>query len=172
MARWRYAPEKRGMKGSRSKTENKTVDQRETGGKLNMEGVEIVKIDVFKCLRSTMESQEHRQGGVGGDECSEACCHVRFTDGVRSLKYSPQSKSSFVLPTTSYISHLLIWIQNHPLKCGKMLQMYIFLAEFPRLNLPSCSFAVSESNALMWLTYINMPQTHTHSLLSQRPHSF
>lgn len=83
----------------------------------------------------------------------------QMVDGVPSLKYSPQSKSSFVLPTTSYISHLLTWIQSRPLKFGKMLQMYIFLAEFPSLNLPSCSFAVSESNALMWngQTYINMP---------------
>lgn len=48
-----------------------------------MEGVEIVKVDVFKCLRSTMESKRAQVGWSEGDECSEACCHVWFTDGGR-----------------------------------------------------------------------------------------
>lgn len=105
------------------------------------------------------EINHGKQESTGRVEWVETSVVRQMVDGVRSLKYSPQSKSSFVLPTTSYISYLLTWIQSRPLKFGKMLQMYIFLAEFPSLNLPSCSFAVSESNALMWngQTYINMP---------------
>lgn len=56
-----------------NKTGSMCVNERETG-KVNMQGEEIVKVDQFKYLGSTMLSnkqhtREVRQGGVGGDKC-------------------------------------------------------------------------------------------------------
>ena len=56
LERWRYALERRGMIVSRSKTEYMCVNEREGGGMVRLQGVEVGKVDGFKYLGSTVQS--------------------------------------------------------------------------------------------------------------------
>ncbi|KAL7854724.1 hypothetical protein SRHO_G00169140 [Serrasalmus rhombeus] len=56
--------ERRGMKVSRDKMEYMCVNEREAGGKVKMQGVEVVKVDDFKYLGQpsrAMDSAKKRQ---------------------------------------------------------------------------------------------------------------
>lgn len=55
LKRWRYALERRGMKVSRSKMEYMCVNEREGGGIVQLQGVEMAKVDEPKCSGSSVE---------------------------------------------------------------------------------------------------------------------
>ncbi|KAK3568606.1 hypothetical protein QTP86_010438 [Hemibagrus guttatus] len=54
--RWRFALERRGMKVSRSKTEYMCVNEREGSGTVRLQGEEVKKVQEFKYLGSTVQS--------------------------------------------------------------------------------------------------------------------
>ena len=56
LERWRYALERRGMKISRSKTEYMCVNEKEDGGIVQLQGTEVAKVNEFKYLGSTVQS--------------------------------------------------------------------------------------------------------------------
>ncbi|KAK3549087.1 hypothetical protein QTP70_031342 [Hemibagrus guttatus] len=56
LERWRFALERRGMKVSRSKTENMCVNEREGSGTVRLQGEEVKKVQEFKYLGSTVQS--------------------------------------------------------------------------------------------------------------------
>ncbi|KAK3518986.1 hypothetical protein QTP70_016199 [Hemibagrus guttatus] len=56
LERWRFALERRGMKVSRSKTEYMCVNEREGSGTVRLQGEEVKKVQVFKYLGSTVQS--------------------------------------------------------------------------------------------------------------------
>ncbi|KAK3525767.1 hypothetical protein QTP70_007530 [Hemibagrus guttatus] len=56
LERWRFALERRGMKVSRSKTEYMCVNEREGSGTVGLQGEEVKKVQEFKCLGSTVQS--------------------------------------------------------------------------------------------------------------------
>ncbi|KAK3513982.1 hypothetical protein QTP70_000824 [Hemibagrus guttatus] len=56
LERWRFALERRGMKVSRSKTEYMCVNEREGSGTVRLQGEEVKKVQEFKYLRSTVQS--------------------------------------------------------------------------------------------------------------------
>ncbi|KAK3571218.1 hypothetical protein QTP86_005428 [Hemibagrus guttatus] len=56
LERWRFALERRGMKVSRSKTEYMCVNEREGSGTLRLQGEEVKKVQEFKYLGSTVQS--------------------------------------------------------------------------------------------------------------------
>ena len=56
LARWRYALERRGMKVSRSKREYMCVNEKGDSGTVRLQGTEVVKVDEFKYLGSTVQS--------------------------------------------------------------------------------------------------------------------
>ncbi|KAK3517096.1 hypothetical protein QTP86_005289, partial [Hemibagrus guttatus] len=56
LERWRFAVEKRGMKVSRSKTEYMCVNEREGSGTVRLQGEEVKKVQEFKYLGSTVQS--------------------------------------------------------------------------------------------------------------------
>lgn len=41
------------------------VDERETGGKMNIRGMEIMKVDEFRCVGSTMENNRGEEVQAG-----------------------------------------------------------------------------------------------------------
>ncbi|KAK3544826.1 hypothetical protein QTP86_027491, partial [Hemibagrus guttatus] len=56
LERWRFALERRGMKVSRSKTEYMCVNEREGSGTVRLQGKEVKKVQEFKYLGSTVQS--------------------------------------------------------------------------------------------------------------------
>ncbi|MCJ8736396.1 hypothetical protein PDJAM_G00258050 [Pangasius djambal] len=56
LERWRFALERRKMKVSRSKTEYMCVNEREGSGTVRLQGEEVKKVQVFKYLGSTVQS--------------------------------------------------------------------------------------------------------------------
>ncbi|KAK3516460.1 hypothetical protein QTP70_014791 [Hemibagrus guttatus] len=56
LERWRFALERRGMKVSRSKTEYMCVNEREASGTVRLQGEEVKKVEEFKYLGSTVQS--------------------------------------------------------------------------------------------------------------------
>ncbi|KAK3523752.1 hypothetical protein QTP70_009235 [Hemibagrus guttatus] len=56
LERWRFALERRGMKVSRSKTEYMCVNEREGSGTIRLQGEEVKKVQGFKYLGSTVQS--------------------------------------------------------------------------------------------------------------------
>ena len=53
---WRYALERRGMKVNRRKTEHMCVNERQVNGTVKMQGEEVVNVEDFKYLGSTVQS--------------------------------------------------------------------------------------------------------------------
>ncbi|KAK3559069.1 hypothetical protein QTP86_002464 [Hemibagrus guttatus] len=56
LERWRFALERRGLKVSRSKTEYMCVNEREGSGTVRLQGEEVKKVQEFKYLGSTVQS--------------------------------------------------------------------------------------------------------------------
>ncbi|KAK3550968.1 hypothetical protein QTP70_011474 [Hemibagrus guttatus] len=56
LERWRFVLERRGMKTSRSKTEYMCVNEREGSGTVRLQGEEVKKVQEFKYLGSTVQS--------------------------------------------------------------------------------------------------------------------
>ncbi|KAK3568192.1 hypothetical protein QTP86_000235 [Hemibagrus guttatus] len=56
LERWRFALERRGMKVSRSKTEYMCVNEREGSGPVRLQGEEVKKVQEFKYLGLTVQS--------------------------------------------------------------------------------------------------------------------
>ncbi|KAK3506329.1 hypothetical protein QTP70_005304 [Hemibagrus guttatus] len=56
LERWRFALERRGMNVSRSKTEYMSVNEREGSGTVRLQGEEVKKVQEFKYLGSTVQS--------------------------------------------------------------------------------------------------------------------
>ncbi|KAK3569694.1 hypothetical protein QTP86_002609 [Hemibagrus guttatus] len=56
LERWRFALERRGMKVSRSKTEYMCVNEREGSGTVRLQGEEVKKVQEFKYLGPTVQS--------------------------------------------------------------------------------------------------------------------
>ena len=61
---WRYTLERRGMKVNRRKTEYMCVNERLVNGTVNMQGEEVVKVEDFKYLGSTVQSNGESGRGV------------------------------------------------------------------------------------------------------------
>ncbi|KAK3535759.1 hypothetical protein QTP70_021074 [Hemibagrus guttatus] len=77
LERWRFALERRGMKVSRSKTEYMCVNEREGSGTVRLQGEEVKKVQEFKYLGSTVQSNgecgKEVKVGMGGERCREFC---------------------------------------------------------------------------------------------------
>ncbi|KAK3567221.1 hypothetical protein QTP86_014214 [Hemibagrus guttatus] len=65
LERWRFALERRGMKVSHSKTEYMCVNEREGSGTVRLQGEEVKKVQEFKYLGSTVQSN----GECGKEPC-------------------------------------------------------------------------------------------------------
>ncbi|KAK2921830.1 hypothetical protein Q8A73_001315 [Channa argus] len=83
LERWRSALENRGMKLSRSKTEYMCVNERDPGGTMRLKGVEVKKVQDFKYLGSTVQSN-----GECGKEVKRRV-QAGWNGQVLSRLYSP-----------------------------------------------------------------------------------
>ena len=76
LERWRYALERKEMKVSTSKTEYMCISEKGDNGTVRLQGAEVVKVDEFKYLGSTVQSNrdcgsECRKRGAGRVEWVE-----------------------------------------------------------------------------------------------------
>eukprot|EP00064_Thunnus_orientalis_P000136 superscaffoldBa00000006_g136 len=93
---WRYALERRGMKVSWSKMEYMCVNWREDSRMMRMQGVEVVKVDEFEYLGSTiqlMESVEESSScpdhRIGPYSKAEGSCSCGLTSKLTGSDQSP-----------------------------------------------------------------------------------
>ncbi|KAK3524916.1 hypothetical protein QTP86_011472 [Hemibagrus guttatus] len=83
LERWRFALERRGMKVSRSKTEYMCVNEREGSGTVRLQGEEVKKVQEFKYLGSTVQSN-----GECGKEVKK---RVQAVNGIPGCKNNGES---------------------------------------------------------------------------------
>ncbi|KAK3543486.1 hypothetical protein QTP70_023211, partial [Hemibagrus guttatus] len=76
LERWRFALERRGMKVSHSKTEYMCMNEREGSGTVRLQGEEVKKVQEFKYLGSTVQSN---------GECGKEAKEDAFRNGDRVL---------------------------------------------------------------------------------------
>ncbi|KAK3557283.1 hypothetical protein QTP70_026274, partial [Hemibagrus guttatus] len=79
LERWRFALERRGMKVSRSKTEYMCVNEREGSGTVRLQGEEVKKVQEFKYLGSTVQSNGEcaKEGVIIIPRCTQS--HIKPT---------------------------------------------------------------------------------------------
>ncbi|XP_065652832.1 uncharacterized protein LOC136080147 [Hydra vulgaris] len=96
LERWRYALESRGMKVSRSKTEYMCVNKRADGGQVQLQGVDLVKVNEFTYLGSRVQSnggsekevkKRVQAGWCGWHKVSGVICDRRVSTRMKSKIY-------------------------------------------------------------------------------------
>ena len=96
LERWRHALERRGMKVSRSKTEYMCMNEKGDGGTVQLQGTEVAKVDGFKYLGSTVQSNGEcgrevkkrvQAGWNGWRKVSGVICDKRVPANMKGKMY-------------------------------------------------------------------------------------
>ncbi|KAK3552293.1 hypothetical protein QTP86_009435 [Hemibagrus guttatus] len=96
LERWRFALERRGMKVSRSKTEYMCVNEREGSGTVRLQGEEVKKVQEFKYLGSTVQSngecrkevkKQVQAGWNGWRKVSGVLCDQKISARIKGKVY-------------------------------------------------------------------------------------
>ncbi|KAK3568432.1 hypothetical protein QTP86_006939 [Hemibagrus guttatus] len=90
LERWRFVLERRGMKVSGSKTEYMCVNEREGSGAVRLQGEEVKKVQEFKYLGSTVQSN----GECGKEDSGETGHAVWFRDSVTEEETGIRARGS------------------------------------------------------------------------------
>ncbi|KAK3556476.1 hypothetical protein QTP70_008327 [Hemibagrus guttatus] len=102
LERWRFALERRGMKVSHSKTEYMCVNEREGSGTVRLQGEEVKKVQEFKYLGSTVQSNGEcgkeenisENQGEGVQDSGETSHAVWFRDSVTEEETGVRARGS------------------------------------------------------------------------------
>ncbi|KAK3511747.1 hypothetical protein QTP70_020749, partial [Hemibagrus guttatus] len=103
LERWRFALERRGMKVSRSKTEYMCVNEREGSGTVRLQGEEVKKVQEFKYLGSTVQSNGEcgkevkkrvQAGWNGWRKVSGVLCDQKISARIKGKVYRTVDKAS------------------------------------------------------------------------------
>ncbi|KAK3526048.1 hypothetical protein QTP70_012886 [Hemibagrus guttatus] len=106
LERWRFSLERRGMKVSRSKTEYMCVNERERSGTVRLQGEEVKKVQEFKYLGSTVQSNAEsgkevkkrvQAGWNGRRKVSGVLCDRKISASIKGKVYR-----TVVRPTMLY----------------------------------------------------------------------
>ncbi|KAK3544908.1 hypothetical protein QTP86_029243 [Hemibagrus guttatus] len=96
LKRWRFALGRRGMKVSRSKTEYMCVNEREGSGTVRLQGEEVKKVQEFKYLGSTVQSngecgkevkKQVQAGWNGWRKVSGVLCDRKISARIKGKVY-------------------------------------------------------------------------------------
>ncbi|KAK3530888.1 hypothetical protein QTP70_004404 [Hemibagrus guttatus] len=96
LERWRFALERRGMKVSGSKTEYMCVNEREGSGTVRLQGKEVKKVQEFKYLGSTVQSNGEcgkevkkrvQAGWNGWTKVSGVLCDRKISTRIKGKVY-------------------------------------------------------------------------------------
>ncbi|MCI4385396.1 hypothetical protein PGIGA_G00049960 [Pangasianodon gigas] len=105
LERWRFALERRGMKVSRSKTEYMCVNEREGSGTVRLQGEEVKKVQEFKYLGSTVQSNGEcgkevkkrvQAGWNGWRMMSGVLCDRKISAGIKGKVYKTVVRPAMV----------------------------------------------------------------------------
>ncbi|KAK3565299.1 hypothetical protein QTP86_004795 [Hemibagrus guttatus] len=91
LERWRFALERRGMKVSRSKTEYMCVNEREGSGTVRLQGEEVKKVQEFKYLGSTVQSN-----GECGKEYKKHLSTTPYSTMAKTKELSKDTRNKIV----------------------------------------------------------------------------
>ncbi|KAK3507235.1 hypothetical protein QTP70_011919 [Hemibagrus guttatus] len=102
LERWRFVLERRGMKVSRSKTEYMCVNEREGSGTVRLQGEEVKKVQEFKYVGSTVQSN----GECGKDVMAKTKeltedLHLRIVAAHKSGKGYKTISKCFEVPVAT-----------------------------------------------------------------------
>ncbi|KAK3524342.1 hypothetical protein QTP70_028051 [Hemibagrus guttatus] len=103
LERWRFVLERRGMKVSRSKTEYMCVNEREGSGTVRLQGEEVKKVQEFKYLGSTVQSN----GECGKEVAAKVLAGAKARKGWRQQQEpgkGPGARQRFGGP-------IVVWLQ-------------------------------------------------------------
>ncbi|KAK3536209.1 hypothetical protein QTP86_000185 [Hemibagrus guttatus] len=112
LERWRFALEGRGMKVSCSKTEYMCVNEREGSGTVRLQGEEVKKVQEFKYLGSTVQSN---------GECGER----DFQVGISVFQHMCEGN----MKVQSVESYVEFWLRVR-IACGKELLLRLSVLAF------------------------------------------
>ncbi|KAK3530906.1 hypothetical protein QTP70_005453 [Hemibagrus guttatus] len=112
LERWRFALERRGMKVSRSKSEYMCVNEREGSGTVRLQGEEVKKVQEFKYLGSTVQSNGEcgkevkkrvQAGWNGWRKVSGVLCDGKISARIKGKVYRTVVRAAmlYVLETVS-----------------------------------------------------------------------
>ncbi|KAK3544481.1 hypothetical protein QTP86_013141 [Hemibagrus guttatus] len=105
LERWRFALERRGMKVSRSKTEYMCVNEREGSGTVRLQGEEVKKVQEFKYLGSTVQSNGEcgkevkkrvQAGWNGWKKVSGVLCDRKISARIKGKVYRTVVRSAML----------------------------------------------------------------------------
>ncbi|KAK3570694.1 hypothetical protein QTP86_025019, partial [Hemibagrus guttatus] len=149
LERWRFALERRGMKVSHSKTEYMCVNEREGSGTVRLQGEEVKKVQEFKYLGSTVQSngecgKEHLyiwailEVSQQGASLSWKCMKLPIFPPLLTLGTNTECSSSYVdgiLMSHNDLCQLQSIVANMELilKAGELhLRAWVFLGQSGR----------------------------------------
>ncbi|KAK3522059.1 hypothetical protein QTP70_022619, partial [Hemibagrus guttatus] len=127
LERWRFALERRGMKVSRSKTEYMCVNEREGSGTVRLQGEEVKKVQEFKYLGSTVQSNGEcgkevkkrvQAGWNGWRKVSGVLCDQKISARIKGKVYRTVVRPAMLygLETVSLRkrqeSELEVWVDS------------------------------------------------------------
>ncbi|KAK3526991.1 hypothetical protein QTP86_006131 [Hemibagrus guttatus] len=146
LERWRFALERRGMKVSRSKTEYMCVNEREGSGTVRLQGEEVKKVQEFKYLGSTVQSngecgKEVKKrvlaGWNGWRKVSGVLCDRKISARIKGKVYRTVVRPAMLygLETVSLRKRQESELEVAELKMLRMFRMFIAIELVVRLDI-------------------------------------
>ncbi|KAK3543373.1 hypothetical protein QTP70_018378 [Hemibagrus guttatus] len=134
LERWRFALERRGMKVSRSKTEYMCVNEREGSGTVRLQGEEVKKVQEFKYLGSTVQSNGEcgkevkkrvQAGWNGWRKVSGVLCDQKISARIKGKVYRTVVRPAMLygLETVSLRKRLESELEKQQQSCSIILSL-------------------------------------------------
>ncbi|KAK3538657.1 hypothetical protein QTP86_011335 [Hemibagrus guttatus] len=138
LERWRFALERRGMKVSRSKTEYMCVNEREGSGTVRLQGEEVKKVQEFKYLGSTVQSN----GECGKEKISarikgkvyRTVVRPAMLYGLETVSLRKRQESELEVAELKMLRFMLAEILRRNQGCDLKRQSWEKQAPLPRSN--------------------------------------
>ncbi|KAK3543525.1 hypothetical protein QTP70_023635, partial [Hemibagrus guttatus] len=156
LERWRFALERRGMKVSRSKTEYMCVNEREGSGTVRLQGEEVKKVQEFKYLGSTIQSNGEcgkevkkrvQAGWNGWRKVSGVLCDQKISARIKGKVYRTVVRAAMLygLETVSLrkrqeseLEAQMVHLQPASNLCCPSIFKLIFNRSLELCEVPSC----------------------------------
>ncbi|KAK3538100.1 hypothetical protein QTP70_029825, partial [Hemibagrus guttatus] len=156
LERWRFALERRGMKVSRSKTEYMCVNEREGSGTVRLQGEEVKKVQEFKYLGSTVQSNGEcgkevkkrvQAGWNGWRKVSGVLCDQKISARIKGKVYRTVVRPAMLygLETVSLRKR-----QESELEVAELKMLRCFIRNYSSVAGPLTSLLRGKPKRLVW----------------------